>query len=422
MQRIGRPENYELNSVDLNAKIQILHNYFPPSIANVFAIPKSKNGGMEWWTELEGKATAYQDLPVHEQHRLLQSLNQRLDGIKNLAAKLAADGRQTEAQALQSLLGAPDTMNLWSINGEPLLTSWAKPIPAPAAAPSVVQAAPPVTAIPTEKTTKKRRWGLWLLPLLLLLLLALAYWLWWRKPVVDVPAAAAAQESLPFQCRKNAVPPDFVMVIDTSGSMDLNINISDADETIFLTPMAARTMPRAWQQAAVAEPKRMSIAKSALKSVVQDLHPSITTDVITFGMCDQHRKQTFHKGKFTGEQRPDLLRLIQSLPADQATPIAESMRHAARLVDGKHRDAMVVMLVDGEDGCGENVCNVARELHAQKPRMRINVVNISDKPMSNCIAEQTGGRVYAAKDAQMLAKHLADATNEVLNREDCSER
>lgn len=417
MQRIGRPENLSLNGKELQGKIAILNSHFPPSIANVFAIPKERNGTLEWWSELEGKPIAYKDLPAHEQQRLLQTLSQRLDGIKNLASKLRADGRVSDAQALESLLGKPDTDNLWSVNGEPLLTSWAKPAPAPT---PVADVAPPVPPAPV-KDKKKSWWWLWLLlALLLLLLLALGYWLWSKKPAAVPVEEPVAEESVPFQCRKNGVAPDFVMVVDTSGSMDLNINISEADETIYLTPMAARTMSRKWHQAAVAEPKRMSVAKEALRSVVKDLHPSITTNLITFGTCDRYHRQTFHKGTFTGDQRGDLLRLIQSLPADQATPIAESMRHAAKLVDGKDRDAMVLMLVDGEDGCGENVCEVARQLHAQKPRMRINVVNISEKPMSNCIAEQTGGRVYAARDAQMLAQHLVDATNEVLSREDCS--
>lgn len=424
MQRIGRPGNVTLNGKELLAKVEIIQRHFPPSIAHLFALPRERAGALEWWTELQGQPVAFQDLSAQEQQKLLQAVGQRLNAVQQLSKKLAASGQEQEAQALQSLLGQPDTANLWSVHGEPLITSWG---PTTAAVPPVVATptvaapvvTPPAVAVPDRK---RRPWWLWLLPLLLLILALLGLWymfsigkLTWPAPSVPV----VQREDAPFQCRKNGVPPDFVMVVDTSGSMDVNINVSAKDEQWFF--YGNRTMlDNVLQADRIAkihsEPKRMTIAKQALSQVVENMHPAITTNVLTFGKCGQ----TFHHGAFNSAQRGSLAKIVQSLPADAATPIGHSLRHAASLVDGKDKDAVVLLFVDGEDGCGEDVCQVSSELHQQKPRLRVNVVNISDKPMSNCIAENTGGRVYAAKDASTLVTHLTAAANEVMNKEDCS--
>ncbi|MGE8397488.1 MAG: vWA domain-containing protein, partial [Comamonas sp.] len=378
-------------------------------------------------TELQGQPVAFKDLSAQEQQKLLQVVRQRLDAVQQLSNKLAASGQAQEAQALQSLLGQPDTANLWSVHGEPLITAWGQAAaPAEVAQPEVVPPVVPPAPVALDTDRKRRPWWLWLLPLLLLLLLLLlGLWylfsigkLAWPEraaPTVQVKEA----EDAPFQCRKNGVPPDFVMIVDTSGSMDVNINVSEKDEQWFFYGNRTR-LDNVLQADRIAkihsEPKRMTIAKQALSQVVENMHPAITTNVLTFGKCGQ----IFHHGAYNSAQRGSLANIVRSLPADGATPIAHSLRHAAKLVDGKDKDAVVLLFVDGEDGCGEDVCQVSSALHQQKPKLRINVVNISDKPMSNCVAENTGGRVYAAKDANTLVQHLTAAANEVMNKEDCS--
>ncbi|MBQ0132172.1 MAG: VWA domain-containing protein [Comamonas sp.] len=408
MQRIGRPGDMALNGKDLLAKVEIIQRYFPPSIAHLFALPKERNGALEWWTPLQGQPIAFNDLPSQERQKLLQRVQQRLDGAQQLSEKLVQAGHTQDAQALQSLLGQPAPENLWSVNGEPLITAWGKPeVSTP-----VASAAKPVVEPPPEKPKQgfKLRWWWLLLPLLLLLLAWLLWW-WWMTPQRSVAQAP----DVPFQCSKDGVPPDFVMVIDTSGSMALNMGVSEVLENMYLSTNRA-FMPTYLRSQAVAEPSRMTVAKQALEQVIDGLHPSITTQVITLGDC---RKTTF-QGSYTGKQRGQLQSLVQSLNAHSETPIAQSLRHASSLVDGKERDAMVLLFVDGEDGCQENVCEVSAGLHAKQPRMRINVVNIGREPLSNCIAQNTGGRVYTANDAQTVIQHLADATNELMQNRDCT--
>ena len=71
------------------------------------------------------------------------------------------------------------------------------------------------------------------------------------------------------------------------------------------------------------------------------------------------------------------------------------------------------MFVDGDDGCNENVCKVAQKIAIDQPRLRVNVVNIGDSSLSNCIAENTGGSIYSSRNASDLGDALKNATQAV---------
>ena len=71
------------------------------------------------------------------------------------------------------------------------------------------------------------------------------------------------------------------------------------------------------------------------------------------------------------------------------------------------------MFVDGDDGCNQNVCKVAQTIATEQPRLRVNVVNIGDSSLSDCIAENTGGSIYSSRNASDLADALKEATGPV---------
>ncbi|WP_438280626.1 hypothetical protein [Pseudomonas alabamensis] len=50
----------------------------------------------------------------------------------------------------------------------------------------------------------------------------------------------------------------------------------------------------------------------------------------------------------------------------------------------------------------------------------MNMVSLSEKPLSRCVADATGGRVYAARDRQALAQGLQQATEEVARQPECA--
>lgn len=213
------------------------------------------------------------------------------------------------------------------------------------------------------------------------------------------------------------MPPDFVVVMDTSGSMNLSINASPQDEEwLYETgDSLPDTNPRKIR--VLSEPTRMTVAKQAFGSMQEHLHNDIDTRLLTFDGC----YATVDNGLFKNTERRQLEQSVQNLRANGGTPLADSLKTAADAVDGRLRDALIVMFVDGEDGCGKNACVVSERIARMQPRLRVNIVNISDSELSNCVAQNTGGRVYSAHNADEIKNVLRKASEEVSIDPNCDD-
>lgn len=414
MQRITRdttPHPPELLRA-LESKVELLHRHFPPSIASLYAIPRSgSHDTLQWWSELGGQPLPYRSLDATAQQTLLARYSQRQQAIGQLVLELQARNQIEESKALGTMIGAPELDNLFSLNEEPVVIRWGLPTPTAPESPMSATVAPsPTFAKPTA-----RRWWLriplWLLlPVVLLIFWLVWTWrgaLWhWMHPV---PVGN-------YACSAGASVPDFAVVLDTSGSMSLNINTSAADEAWF--NQIGNTLPDNNPRKArmLDEPTRLSVAKHAFGAMIGQLHPDIDTRLITFKGCEG----TVDQGLFPHESRPQLITGVEKLSAGAGTPLVASLIQAASTVDGRFKDALVVMFVDGEDGCGQNACEVSARIASQQPRLRVNVVNISNNTLSNCIAENTGGRVYAARDASEVQRMLREAMEEVAITPTCA--
>ena len=413
MQRVTRESaTYPQQALSaLDAKVELIRRHFPPSVASLYAVPRTgEDGKLQWWSELAGQPHPYAELNADQQRRLLEKYQQRQHAIGHLASELQSRGQGDTATRLRSLIGAPDLANLYSLNDEPLVVRWGLPPPPP---PPVL---PPAPLPHHQRPAPHKRWWLrlplWLLlPLLLLLLLWLLWF--WRGYLLHLinPKPMISHACQP----ENVRPPDFAVVLDTSGSMNLNIEVAPADELWFLSTGVHLPENNPRRARMLSEPTRLTVAKQAFGGMLDNLHPDIDTRLITFDGCYNQIDQ----GLFDQSQRAQLKRGVQQLGANDGTPLASSLELAASQVDGRMRDALVVMFVDGEDGCERNACDVSRSIARQQPRLRVNVVNISDSELSNCIAENTGGRVYTARNATEVASMLREASEEVSSNPQC---
>ncbi|MGJ7513155.1 vWA domain-containing protein [Pseudomonas baetica] len=237
------------------------------------------------------------------------------------------------------------------------------------------------------------------------------------KPVVAAPPPAPTLDN--FACRKDAPKsetPQFVVVLDTSGSMNLNIKAVKADEDWFYGSDLNKLLDPNRTMRLTARPTRMDVAKDSLAGMINGLDPKIDTRLITFAGCER----TPDQGMFRFGDRPRLINGIRSLVPDDGTPLADSLAYAASKVDGRNNDAVIVMFVDGEDGCRQDVCAVSRRIAREQPRLRVNVVKIGAGGPSRCIAENTGGRVYNSTNAGELGNLLKQAAKEVSSNAKCN--
>lgn len=407
----------------LEQRVATIRKHFPPSIAHLYAIPRQgRDGVLEWWSELEGQPQPYAALGKDQQAALLQRFGERQAAVGQLASELHQRGQPEVAQALQNLIGSPDLNNLYSVNGEPLIVRWGQPepvIPAPAPPPPPVEAPPPPPPPPQPKPApvvvmvERRRWRLW--PwLLLALLLGLLYWLWLSWPMLwarwQSDTSAMCTPGQTFQ------PSQFTVVLDTSGSMDERLRVKRQDDPWYYSVMARIPIVESFIPAGPGKrTTRMDVAKSSLISVINDLDDKVAMRLVTFNGC----RTPVDLGVFGHNQRGELIDRIGKLKAGGGTALGVSLQAAAQEMDGANRDGVIVMFVDGRDGCGTNICEVSENIAKSKPRLRINIVNISASTGSNCAAENTGGRVYTADDAAAVAAALQEATQEVSQDKGC---
>lgn len=392
----------------LEQAMAIIVRHFPASIAHLYATPRTGQDGVrEWWSPLEGQPQRYHDLTGEQQATLLRVYDQRQDALRQLVGELKERGQEQEASVLRALIGPANLEHLYSVNGEPLLVRWAQPAPVKPA---------PVAAAPVP-APRPRRW-IWLpwflLPLLGLLLLALALWFGWPY----LQRWYEQREPAKFACMKDdqALPPEFSVVLDTSGSMLLSVAATAEDEQWFFQNIADPAIDQARVAEVTRAPVRIDVAKQSLKQMVDDLHPAIDTRFITFDGC----RAPLDHGLFTPAQRQALISGIEGLVPNDGTALSASLELAAKSMNGRDRDGVIVMFVDGADGCGEDVCAVAQRIAQEQPRLRVNLVNISNNSLANCIADSTGGRVYSGDNAVQVAAALKQASQEVSSSNNCN--
>lgn len=388
-------------------KVRVIRTYFPPSLAATYAVPKlASDGVLEWWTPVEALVKPYQALTTQEREALMLEWKHQQQTLTRLADNLRDKGLASEAAHITDLLGGAKTDQLYSAEGRLIITGWGpkepEPTPAAAAAPAA-----PIAAKPSK------RWLWWLLLPLLLLLLLLALWLWWYlKPKHEPELICTTESSGVGEPSQAQLPPEFVIVLDTSGSMALNIGTPHDLESDVLQAQQRDFLFQPELKRWVQPPHRSSVAQSAVSGLIDELPKEVDTQLITFsgGRCFT----PIHNGKYDASRRDALKAEVQRLNFFGGTELAAGMRMAAEEVNGVKRDAVVLLIVDGEDGCGENICEVAERIAKQKPKLVFNVVDVSGAGLANCVAQSTGGKVYTSQDADQIRTQLSQASKAVI--------
>lgn len=427
MLRLARLQTNEYSPEQLQRAtdaLQLLQKHLPASIVQLFATPSlvntDHNSALDWLSTKTGQIQRYESLSDLEKERLSTQFTEKTAAIRSLQVHLQQIGQSSQAELLRPFTAAPNLNHLYAVDGQPVLINWLNP-PAPAseAEPvAIMPAAAPLAMAPTSK----RLWP-WLLLLLLLLLLLGALLWWWlskKEPITTEPLPTAIEQpqsviaptpaSNNYACTANTKkPPEFTLIFDTSHSMSLNIGVSLQDEEWFYDTDIETIEQLDRAKRLLTGPSRFSVAQTALRGMVNDLHPDISARLLTFNTCESIQNHSV----FSPTQRQRLLSTINNLEPQAGTPSAEALFLAAQQMDGVNNDGIIVLFIDGEDGCGMNICQVAEYIAKEKPRLRANVVDISGFGLSNCVAEATGGRIYSSGNASRINELLRNSIEEV---------
>ncbi len=216
-------------------------------------------------------------------------------------------------------------------------------------------------------------------------------------PTTSAPSAVATSGS------PQAVPSDdqpqgkLLLMLDASGSM----KESDPSGT-----------------------SKMVAAKKALSAVVRGLPGDAQVGLRVYGATQPGGKPTPKACRDTQLvhpidrlDRPGLLRDIRGFRAKGETPIAYSLKQAAKdLGDSGKRS--IVLVSDGEESCVPNPCPVVKKLVGAGVDLQINTVGfgVEEKARKQlqCIADAGHGSYYDAKDADELTASLTKLSHRAL--------
>lgn len=220
------------------------------------------------------------------------------------------------------------------------------------------------------------------------------------------PMDSAPADSPPPQCPPSPQEGRVVFILDASISMGLPLTVDSAtedrlDQGILAKDPEARQAYR--QLLGEPGPKRMTRAREAFEAATSTLPPWVELGLVAFRECKDIRKL----GIFDERNRADAIEQVRRLMPRGRTPLAQSLMVAAELLeDGP---SSIVLLTDGREFCRGDPCASAAAVKSQHPDTTIHVVDISGHAKAECIAEATGGKVYAPAASEDLGRVLGNA-------------
>jgi Ca-activated chloride channel family protein len=180
---------------------------------------------------------------------------------------------------------------------------------------------------------------------------------------------------------------DTVLILDVSGSM---WGLVGGQSKISAARSAARTFVKSFPPAgrlglmAYGHRRKADCADIELIAPVATLNPSVITSA------------------------------IDALIPRGRTPIAESLKQAGQVLQSAKGKSTIILVSDGIETCGGDPCAVAAALKKSGAGLVAHVVgfdlNDNARRQLQCIASNTGGAYFDARDAEGLGKALQQAT------------
>ncbi len=162
---------------------------------------------------------------------------------------------------------------------------------------------------------------------------------------------------------------------------------------------------------------KVEIARETVAGVVQGWNPDNALGLVAYG----HRR----KGDCADIQTliplspldaTAYMKTVNGLNALGMTPLSAAVQHAAEALKSSEQKATVILVSDGEETCNLDPCAVGAELEKAGVDFTAHVIgfdvsNPQHQAQLRCLAENTGGRYFNARDAAELGNAITGAVN-----------
>ncbi|WP_392552561.1 hypothetical protein RHO14_01490 [Orbus wheelerorum] len=425
--------------------LQLLEPHISTRTLSVLAMPKllKDSNQLGWYTKLEGQPALLKNITDESQLRDLKlTLESRLNDIDIVIKQL-----------LVSTSLSTEQKNILS-NWFPRLATHYNPIYIINNDPVVIYDFEQPLLLPTVINGAKlfSRW--WHFALLALVLLGLLWLLWYlfcpqsKKleliddvPVIEsviepefIPKVEPEPEPIPQiepqvpvvnndpncitkeEIIKNKHPSRMVLIFDNSASMYLTLAESNAEiERYQNTDFSYLTRQQIadYDKKMTRLPNRLSSSKKVAASSIDKIQSNVDIGLVILNKCPNADKTGFYSSSNRSVLKNKISKL-EPLQYNSATPLYSGVQIASSMLDGVNQDDYILIISDGEDNCSDNnICTLALSISAQKPRLKINIIDIAGLHRIDCVANMTGGKVFIAQNHQQIIEQMNKAVKQM---------
>ncbi|OCG57827.1 hypothetical protein A9G41_11600 [Gilliamella sp. Nev5-1] len=253
-----------------------------------------------------------------------------------------------------------------------------------------------------------------------------------KPETVPVPEPAPKVKNPPNcitkeEMNKDPNPSKMAIVFDNSLSMTVTLNESPSEVEQYFQYLTYGYRNMSEQERIQYEkrmtrlPTRLSSSKSVATSSIDKIQPNIDISLVTLTNCPAAYVSPFYNYANRGTLKRKIKKLTPTAAGGGGTPLYNGLEKASKMLDGVKRDDYILIISDGEDNCTKNnICTLANYIATQKPRLKINIVDIAGEHKIDCIANATGGKVYIAQSPKDMIKQMNKAVSNLkINRPVC---
>lgn len=155
--------------------------------------------------------------------------------------------------------------------------------------------------------------------------------------------------------------------------------------------------------------------KAAFQRIVPEIPPARRMGLIVYGQGAYNRCDAIElKLRPQPNAGPAMMAEIERVVPAGRTPLTQSVKDAAEVLDTPRNPAVIVLLTDGEETCGGNPCALAQDLMATARDLTIHVIGYRHREAgglgavfgARCLAEETRGLYLPVETEDELAEAL----------------
>jgi Ca-activated chloride channel family protein len=156
---------------------------------------------------------------------------------------------------------------------------------------------------------------------------------------------------------------------------------------------------------------KLEIAREVLAAVLNTTPPNMSLGLVAYGHNRKGDCGDIEVLVPPGAGQADAVRdAAKQMRFLGKTPLVEATRRAAMSLRHTEQTATLVVITDGLETCGGDICSLAKELETSGVDFKAHVVGFglsaTDSAQLTCLAEETGGRFFDAQDADGLRDAL----------------